>query len=62
MVRLLATRRRNILRVAALTYRLSGLALAIFLPLQARLENFLRWTDWPVVKLAETGIGLDACH
>lgn len=69
MVRLLAARRRNILWVAALIHRLSGLALAIFLPFhflalglaidgEARLENFLRWTDWPVVKLAETGLVL----
>lgn len=69
MVRLLAARRRNILWVAALAHRLSGLALAIFLPLhflalglaidgEARLESFLRWTDWPIVKLAEAGLVL----
>lgn len=67
MVKLRATRRWNILWVAALAHRLSGLALAIFLPLhflalglaidgEARFENFLRWTDWPIVKLAETGL------
>jgi fumarate reductase subunit D len=48
-------------------HRLSGLALAIFLPLhflalglaingEARLEGFLRWSDQPVVKLAESGL------
>ena len=47
-----------------MVHRLSGLALAIFLPLhflalglaiqgEARLETFLRWTDQPLVKLAE---------
>ncbi len=45
-------------------HRLSGLALAVFLPLhfltlglaidgEARLEGFLRWSDAPLVKLAE---------
>ena len=52
---------------AALLHRLSGLALAIFLPLhfltlglaiqgEARLEGFLRWSDQPLVKLAEGGL------
>jgi succinate dehydrogenase subunit D len=56
--------RGSMLWVAALVHRLSGLALAIFLPLhflalglaiegQARLESFLRWSDAPLVKLAE---------
>ena len=56
--------RGSVLWVAALVHRLSGLALAIFLPLhflalglaiegQARLESFLRWSDAPLVKLAE---------
>ncbi|MBN8962810.1 MAG: succinate dehydrogenase, cytochrome b subunit [Rhizobiales bacterium] len=69
MVKLLVARRRNILWIAALVHRLSGLALAIFLPLhflalglaidgESRFENFLRWTDWPLVKLAETGLVL----
>ena len=50
-----------------MVHRLSGLALAIFLPLhflalglaidgEARFENFLRWTDQPLVKLAEIGL------
>ena len=57
--------RANALWIAALVHRLSGLALAAFLPLhfltlglaiegEARLEGFLRWSDRPVVKLAET--------
>jgi fumarate reductase subunit D len=48
-------------------HRLSGLALAIFLPIHffvlslsfhggARLDAFLRWTDQPSVKLAEGGL------
>jgi fumarate reductase subunit D len=59
--------RRSVLWVAALVHRLSGLALAIFLPLhfltlglalhgEARLESFLRWSDQPIVKLAESGL------
>jgi fumarate reductase subunit D len=49
---------------AAMVHRISGLALAIFLPLhfltlglalqgEARLESFLRWCDQPLVKAAE---------
>ena len=56
-----------LLWIAALVHRLSGLALAIFLPLHflalglairgdAQLESFLRWSDQPVVKLAEGGL------
>lgn len=52
---------------AFLVHRLSGLALALFLPLhfwalgqaiqgEARLEGFLRWTDAPLVKFAEWGL------
>jgi len=59
--------RSNVLWVAALVHRLSGLALAVFLPLhfltlglaiegEARLEGFLRWSDAPLVKLAEGGL------
>jgi len=59
--------RTNLLWRAALVHRLSGLALAIFLPLhfwalglaidsEARLQTFLRWTDAWAVKLAETGL------
>ena len=49
---------------AFLVHRISGLALALFLPLhfwtlglalqgEARLESFLRWSDQPSVKLGE---------
>jgi fumarate reductase subunit D len=59
--------RSNLLWIAALVHRLSGLALAIFLPLhflalglairgEAQLESFLRWSDQPLVKLAEGGL------
>ena len=59
--------RGNLLWLAALVHRLSGLALAMFLPLhfwalglaidsEARLQTFLRWTDAWLVKLAETGL------
>ena len=59
--------RTNLLWLAALVHRLSGLALAIFLPLhfwalglalggEASLGNFLRWTDAWFVKLSETGL------
>ena len=57
--------RANVLWLAALVHRLSGLALAAFLPLhfltlglafdgEARLDTFLRWSDRPIVKLSET--------
>jgi fumarate reductase subunit D len=50
--------------IAALVHRISGLMLALFLPLhflalglaiegEAQLDGFLRWTDRPLVKLAE---------
>jgi fumarate reductase subunit D len=50
--------------IAAMVHRVSGLLLACFLPLhflalglaidgEGRLEGFLRWTDNPLVKLAE---------
>lgn len=59
--------RRDLMWIAALVHRISGLALAGFLPLhflvlalaikgEARLDGFLRWTDQPVVKLAEAGL------
>ena len=59
--------RGDALWLAALVHRLSGLALAIFLPLhflalglaiqgEARLQSFLRWTDQPLVKVAEGGL------
>ena len=51
----------------AVVHRISGIALALFLPLhfwalgqalqgEARLESFLRWTDQPLVKFSEWGI------
>ena len=59
--------RTGALWLAALVHRLSGLALAIFLPFhflalglairgEAPLESFLRWTDRPLVKFAEAGL------
>ncbi len=60
--------------IAALIHRLSGLALAIFLPLHFlalglaissadALERFLRWADQPAVKLSEgILVGLLAVH
>jgi fumarate reductase subunit D len=56
--------RSSPLWLAALVHRLSGLALAAFLPVhflvlglaiegEARLEGFLRWTDQPWVKASE---------
>lgn len=67
MIARLAAHRGNALWIAALVHRLSGLALAAFLPLhflalglalggEARLEDFLRWTDAPLVKLSETAL------
>lgn len=52
---------------AFLTHRLSGLALAIFLPLHflalglaleslPAFDDFLRWSDGPAVKVAEWGL------
>ena len=59
--------RRDALWIAAMVHRISGLALACFLPLhflalglaidgEARLEGFLRWTANPMVKLSETAL------
>jgi fumarate reductase subunit D len=59
--------RGSALWVAAMVHRISGLGLAIFLPLHflalglaiegdAKLESFLRWSDQPVVKFAEGGL------
>jgi fumarate reductase subunit D len=53
--------------VAFLVHRLSGLLLALFLPMhfwalgqaiegEARLDAFLRWTDNPLTKFAEFGL------
>jgi succinate dehydrogenase subunit D len=57
--------RMSALWIAAMVHRLSGLALACFLPLhflalglaidgEAQLDRFLEWTTNPLVKLAET--------
>jgi fumarate reductase subunit D len=59
--------RDSALWIAAMVHRISGLALAIFLPLhflalglaiegEARLESFLRWSDQPLVKAAEIAL------
>lgn len=59
-----STHRRSALWLAALVHRLSGLALACFLPVhffalglaidgEARLDGFLAWTANPLAKLAE---------
>lgn len=55
--------------LAFLVHRISGLLLALFLPMhfwalgsalrgEASLEGFLRWTDQPLVKAAECGLVL----
>ena len=60
-------RRSEVPWLAALVHRLSGVALAIFLPFhflalalvldgEARLDGFLRWTEQPLVELAEAGL------
>ena len=62
-----AAHRRDALWIAFLVHRVSGLALACFLPLhflalglaidgEARLGGFLKWTANPLVKLAEMGL------
>jgi fumarate reductase subunit D len=54
---------------AFVVHRVSGFALALFLPVhfwalgqaiqgEANLESFLRWTDAPLVKVAEWGLVL----
>jgi succinate dehydrogenase subunit D len=59
--------RTSLLWLAALLHRLSGLGLAVFLPLhfltlglavdgEARLESFLRWSDAPAVKASEAAL------
>jgi fumarate reductase subunit D len=59
--------RRQPLFLAFLLHRLSGLGLAIFLPFHfyalalaltdpARLDEFLRWSESPLVKISETGL------
>ncbi len=68
------TYRREPLWRAAMVHRISGLLLACFLPLhflalalaldgEQRLDGFLRWTDQPLFKVAETVlVGLLAVH
>jgi len=65
---------KHISYFAFLGHRLSGLALAVFLPFhflvlglaldrQNRLDDFLKWSDQPLVKIAEWGlVGLLALH
>jgi fumarate reductase subunit D len=59
--------RKDALWIAALVHRLSGIGLAIFLPLhflalglaidgEAKLDSFLRWSEQPLVKFAEGGL------
>lgn len=59
--------RNDLLWFAALVHRVSGILLACFLPLhflalglaiegEAHLDSFLKWTDSPMVKFAETGL------
>lgn len=61
------THRRAVLWRAALVHRLSGIGLALFLPLHflvlalalrgaATMDGFLRLTQMPLVKLAEGGL------
>ena len=69
-----AAHRSHALWLAFLVHRLSGLALAIFLPFhflvlglalnnEAQLDGFLRWTEQPLVKLSEAAlVGLLAVH
>ncbi|MBI1776713.1 MAG: succinate dehydrogenase, cytochrome b556 subunit [Proteobacteria bacterium] len=60
-------RRAHVPYLAFLAHRISGVLLALFLPLhfwalgqaiqgEAALDGFLAWADRPWVKLAETGI------
>jgi len=74
MTMLTTAHRTNVLWLAALVHRLSGLALAIFLPFhflvlglalrgESSLDGFLRWTEQPLVKLSEAAlVGLLAVH
>ena len=69
-----AAYRRDALWLAAMVHRVSGVLLACFLPMhflalglalegEARLDGFLKWTQSPLVKLAETGlVALLAVH
>ncbi len=59
--------RNHPLWFAYILHRISGLLLALFLPAHfyvlglalnqaAELDGFLRWTEYPIVKLAEIGL------
>ncbi|MFY0611799.1 MAG: succinate dehydrogenase, cytochrome b556 subunit [Hyphomicrobiaceae bacterium] len=59
--------RRDWLWIAALVHRLSGVGLAIFLPMhflalglaiegEASLDGFLKWTENPLVKVSEAAL------
>ena len=66
--------RHDMLWLAAMVHRISGVLLACFLPLhflvlglaiqgEAKLDGVLTWTQAPLVKLAETGlVALLAVH
>ncbi|MGL4634797.1 MAG: succinate dehydrogenase, cytochrome b556 subunit [Beijerinckiaceae bacterium] len=62
-----AAYRRDVLWSAAFIHRISGVALAVFLPFhflvlglalrsEAALDGFLGWTKMPLVKAAEAGL------
>lgn len=59
--------RNDLLWLAAMIHRLSGILLACFLPMhflalglalegEAKLDSFLKWSESPIVKFAETGL------
>ncbi len=65
--RMIKPHRNQPLWLAFVIHRISGLALALFLPAHfyvlglavrdsAALDNFLMWTDYPLVKVAEAGL------
>ncbi len=62
-----AGHRRDLFWVAAMVHRISGVLLACFLPIHflvlglaiertAALDGFLKWTEQPLVKVAEAGL------
>lgn len=62
-----AAYRRDLFWIAAMVHRVSGLLLACFLPVHflvlglaieraGTLDGFLKWTQQPLVKFAETGL------
>jgi len=64
---MLRPHRNHPLWFAHVLHRVSGLLLALFLPVHfyvlglalndaARLDTYLRWAEYPVVKLAEVGL------